>query len=112
MIKKNNKERKKKKEQNFKKANIVDLGYKPPQGRIVWIGVTNNDDKRIVHCGTTHEGLKKALLRGKEFDEFKVVDLKTDNVITIDDIEKFMEKWKENYFNPKWGYKKLSKLFQ
>ena len=101
-----------KKKPKFKKANVVELGSKPPHGRIVWVGINEKEKRRVLSCGATHEGLRKALRKNGNFDELKVIDLKTNRVIGIpkEVVDKFIKKWGENYLNPKWGAKAIGKL--
>lgn len=104
----------KKKEPKFKKANVVELGSRPIHGRILWVGVSLKEDgkTRTIHSGATHEGLIKST-RNNEFVDFNVLDLKKGILIQLspEAIEPFLEKWKENYFNPKWGANSIQKMF-
>lgn len=96
----------------YKKANSVELGYRPPHSRILWVGViVDNNNNRVIKNGATHEGLVKALDKNK-FDEFMVIDLKMKQVVNIptEKVNSFLDVWKENYFNTKWGYKKIKSI--
>jgi hypothetical protein len=106
-LKKNKEE--KTKNPGFKQANVVELGYRPPHARILWVGISEKDGKRNIHSGATYEGLMKA--RNKvEMTEFMVVDLKKQVVIPITDVGGFMMNWRENYFNSKWGFKQIKEF--
>lgn len=107
---KSKKKDKTKKNKEYPKANLVQLGSKPPQTRLVWICTTVKDGKEIVGSGITHEGLRKAIARGN-VKAVQVVDIKKEKVIDVTVfLDDFIETWKNNYLNPKWGYKGISKL--
>lgn len=104
----------KKKKGDFKQASLCDLGYRPPFLRILWVGVSTNDKgKKSLISGATYEGLKKALDKNNKLEEFIIVDIKKTQVIKLNPkkIKDFMEAWKANYFNPKWGYKAIKNKF-
>jgi hypothetical protein len=104
------KKEKENKEPNFPKASLVQLGSKPPNSRIVWISTCVKDDRNVIGCGITHEGLRKAIARD-DIKNVRIVDIKNNVVVDVTEcIEEFIEAWKDNYFNSKWGSKKITSL--
>jgi hypothetical protein len=105
--------KKKVKEVEIKKANTVELGSRPPFGRIVWISQSKNEKGGITpHSGASHEGLRKAIEKN-DMIAFFVVDMKNGVMLDLGSkkIKRFLDLWKDRYFDPKFGEKSLLNKF-
>jgi len=97
----------------YKKANTVELGSRPPFGRLVWLAQSKSDNGGTTpHSGASHEGLKKALAKN-DMIAFYVADLKNGIMLNLGPkkIQKFLDLWKDRYFDPKFGEKTLLNKF-
>ncbi len=106
------KKKKVKEEPEIKKANTVELGYRPDFGRIVWVSQSKQGDRLVVHSGSTHEGLRKAIAK-QDMISFAVIDMRKLDFMPMNHkkIQKFLDFWKEHYFNPKFGSKQIKAKF-
>lgn len=105
--------KKKVKEVEIKKANTVELGSRPPFGRIMWLSQSNGSKGVTTpHCGASHEGLKKAIAKN-DMIAFFVVDMKNGVMLDLGPkrIQKFLDLWRDRYLDPKFGEKSLLNKF-
>lgn len=89
---------------NKYRANATDIWKRPMEIRYIWYVEVHNEKSYV---GATWYSLKKAIDK-PEVSVVKAIDIIDDEVInlTINNIEDFMEQWRDNYHNPNWKFKK------
>ena len=80
-------------------ANLVELGRRPNPVRYVWIMEMKDGS---VKTGATWMMLKRAWEESDDVKSVKFVDLVKNKVHLVQVFDKFLQTWREHYFDPNW----------